>query len=275
MYAEGKVHDRSAEVAGRGVNPFDNEIRLSVLGPLEAHRDGVDRAPRTPKLLQLLAMLVIRPGRIVHVDSIISELWPSHPPRTARTTLSTYVYHLRRCIDDAEADDSLLVTRAPGYMLRVSPDQVDVHTFGLLLQRGRDLQNRGLHAEAAEAYRQALDLSTGSPLANVPCGPTLSTYTMEVLEELRRAQHLMIEAEIAAGRHRELIGELRSLTAENPLDEALHAQLMVVLGRSGRRSDAMAVYRGLRAQLSTELGVEPCDGIQLLHRDLLSEGELH
>lgn len=276
MYVEGEVGNRSAGTVRSGPRTVDGDVRFAVLGPLEARCGDVDLAPSRPKILQLLAMLVIRPRRIVSVDSIVGELWPNEPPRTARTTLNSYVYHLRRRIDRdpaTPAGESLLATRAPGYALRIEPAQVDAHVFAALLRQARDLHDQGCHAEAAEACRGALGLCTGPPLANVPCGPLLTAYTMEILEELRTARHLLIEAEIAAGRHRGLIGELRSLIAENPLDEALHGQLMVALGRSGRRSDALAVFRQLRGRLAVELGVEPCDMLQLLHHDLLSEGE--
>ncbi|WP_368660759.1 BTAD domain-containing putative transcriptional regulator [Amycolatopsis sp. Hca4] len=247
-----------------------------VLGPLGVLHDGVDCTPTAPKVLQLLALLVMRPGKMVHVDSITQELWPSGPPRTVRTTLHTYVYHLRRCFEQhslADGTEDMLVTKAPGYLFRIDPSQVDVHRFGLMQQEAQDLLRRNQHAAAAARFRAALDLWSGPPLANIHCGPVLLPYTMELLEQRRNALHMLIEAEITSGNHRELIGELRSLAAGNPLDEALHGQLMRVLGRSGRRSDAMAVYRSLRKRLSEELGVEPCDEVQLLHHDLISEGD--
>ncbi|SDX62206.1 DNA-binding transcriptional activator of the SARP family [Amycolatopsis xylanica] len=251
-------------------------VRFNVLGPLEVLKDGVDYAPTTPKVLRLLAMLVTRPGKIVHVDSIMHELWANDPPRTVRTTMHTYVHHLRRCIEQnglADDAESLLVTKPPGYLMRIDPEQVDVFGFQRLHLRGRELLRRREYAGAATAFRSALDLWSGPPLSNVHCGPVLSGYVVELLEQRRSALSLRIEAEIRGGMHLELIGELRTLVAGNPLDESLHGQLMRVLGRSGRRSDAMAFYRQLRARLNDELGVEPCDELQLLHHELLAEGE--
>ncbi|MEU0793628.1 AfsR/SARP family transcriptional regulator [Amycolatopsis sp. NPDC005961] len=256
--------------------PADGDVRFSVLGPLEVLRDGVDYAPSAPKVLSLLAVLVMRPGKMVHIDTLIRELWSDNPPRTVRTTLHTYVYHLRRCIvEHGLADDAekLLVTKQSGYTFNIDPSQVDIHRFVQLQQTGYERQGTGDYAGAAEACRTALDLWTGPPLANLHCGPVLSAYRTELLELRRSVLHLRIEAEIVSGRHRELIGELRSLATGSPLDETLHGQLMRALGRSGRRSDAMAVYRMLRTRLAGELGVEPCDDLQLLHRDLISEGD--
>jgi DNA-binding SARP family transcriptional activator len=251
-------------------------VRFTVLGPLEVLRDGIDHAPTTPKVLQLLAVLMMHPGKMVHIDTLIRELWSDNPPRTVRTTLHTYVYHLRRCIEQnnlATDAEELLSTRQSGYTLHIDPAQVDVHDFDRLHELGYERQDAGDHAAAADAYRAALHLWSGVPLANLPCGPVLSAYRTELLEQKRSVLHLRFEAEIVSGRHRELIGELRSLTTGSPLDETLHAQLMRVLGRSGRRSDAMAVYRRLRSRLANELGVEPCDDVQLLHRELISEGD--
>jgi DNA-binding SARP family transcriptional activator len=256
--------------------PDHGGVRFSVLGPLEVLRHGVDYAPSAPKVLSLLAVLVMRPGKMIHIDTLIRELWSDNPPRTVRTTLHTYVYHLRRCIvqNRLAADaEKMLATKQSGYTFNIDPSQVDTYRFGQLQQLGFERQSAGDHAGAADACRAALDLWSGPPLANVYCGPVLSAYRTELLEQRRSVLHLRIEAEIVSGRHRELIGELRSLTTGSPLDETLHGQLMRALGRSGRRSDAMAVYRRLRTRLAGELGVEPCDDLQLLHRELISEGD--
>lgn len=276
MYSEETLSDGFAGVPRQPGSAAARMVRFAVLGPLGVQRGGVDHAPTSPKLLQLLALLAVRPGRIVTSDTIVQELWAGVPPRSVRTTLHTYIYHLRRCIDaDGPAGnaETMLATKAPGYVLRVDAEQVDLFRFGRLRQEGLELQRRGRHAEAAHRYRAALRLWSGPPFSNVHCGPVLSAYAVELDEQRRGTQHLRIEAEIAGGHHRELIGELCSLSAANPLDEALHVQLMRVLGRSGRRSDAVSVYRDLRRRLTDELGVEPCDELQLLHRDLLSEGE--
>ncbi|RZQ61141.1 AfsR/SARP family transcriptional regulator [Amycolatopsis suaedae] len=252
-----------------------DEVTFTLLGPVEVLRDGADHAPTTPKVRQLLALLLTRPGEVIHIDSIIQELWANRPPRSVRTTVHTYVHHLRRIMEQlGYAPDAVLVTRTPGYQLRIAPAQVDVSAFHRECQQGRDLLRRQEFLEAAARFRAAQAVWSGPPLANVHCGPLLTAYGVQLLEQRRHAQDLRIEAEISGGAHRELIGELRALAAANPLDEGVHGQLMRVLGRSGRRSDAMASYRQLRARLNEELGVEPCGELQLLHRQLLSDGHL-
>ncbi len=263
--------------SGHGLGGARNtQVTFTLLGPLAVLKNGQDCTPTAPKIMQLLAMLVLRPGKVVQFDSIIEELWGSAPPRRVRTTVQTYVYQVRRCIEanglapDAEA---LLATRPAGYVFRIDPEQVDVFTFQHLCREGRELLDEGRYAEAARSFRTALDMWSGPALAGVNCGSVLSAYAVDLQEQRRAAQHLRVEAEIEGGLHRELIGELRSLAASNPFDEMLHGQLMRVLGRSGRRSDAMATYRQLRARLTAELGVEPCDELQSLHHELLSVGE--
>jgi DNA-binding SARP family transcriptional activator len=272
MYSTKNLADGTVMVPDRPEQASGIDTGFTVLGPLALVRDGVDYAPTTPKLLQLLALLVLRPGKMVHADAIAQELWAGKPPRTMRTTMHTYVYHLRRCLDE-HGLGSLLETKAPGYVFRIDPAQVDVFRFGQLHQEGQELLREEQYAAAVERFRSALDVWNGPPLANVPSGPMLLPYTVELLEQRRTTMHMLFEAEIASGHHRELIGELRAVTAGNPLDEALHGQLMRVLGRSGRRSDAMLVYRTLRKRLSEELGVEPCADLQILHHDLISEGD--
>ncbi|SFB25243.1 DNA-binding transcriptional activator of the SARP family [Amycolatopsis marina] len=259
---------------------FDDEpsgvVTFTLLGPVEVRKGGQDYAPTAPKMLQLLALLLMRPGKIVQIDSIIEELWANDPPRSVRTTMQTYVYQLRKCIEHnglATDGEELLVTRTPGYAFKIDPAQVDVFAFELRCRQGRQLLDEGRFDQAAAAFRAALSLWSGAPMANVNCGSVLSAYAVELQEQRRNAQHLRIQSEIEGGMHRDLIGELRSLVTSNPLDEGLHGQLMRVLGRSGRRSDAMATYRQLRARLNNELGVDPCDELQSLHHQLLSAKE--
>lgn len=248
-------------------------LTFTLLGPLEVHKDGHYVAPSAPKPLQLLAMLLTSPKRLVPSDSLIEELWSSCPPRSVRTTLQTYVYQLRKTFERSGLvlrGEELLVTKPLGYLLQVDPVQVDVFGFQQEYRQGRRLLGAGRYDDAAERFHRALAVWSGPALANVNCGPLLSAFAVDLQEQRRNARHLRIEAEIEGGLHRELIGELRSLAASDPLDEGVHGQLMRVLGRSGRRSEAMEAYRQIRGTLDSELGVEPGADLQRLYVDLLS-----
>lgn len=264
------------EAHGRQRDEAADDVAFTLLGPLEVLKNGVNFAPSAPKILQLLGMLLMRPGKVVHVDAIIQELWADDPPRSVRTTMQTYVYQLRKCIERhglAEHSETLLVTRSPGYAFHIDPSQLDVTEFQQLCRAGRDSMAAHRYDDAAQSFRSALGLWTGPALANVQCGALLTAYAVDLQEQRRAAHHLRIQAEIEAGNHRELIGELKFLVSTNPLDEGLHGQLIRVLARSGRRSDAMEIYRLLRTRLHAELGVEPCAELQALHHGLLSAGD--
>jgi DNA-binding SARP family transcriptional activator len=274
-------------IAGSGVTGLsraphplsDNSAspRFSLLGPVEVRKDDRDYAPTAPKTLQLLALLLMRSGHLVHTDSIIHEVWSEEPPRSVRTGVQTLVYQLRRCMQDAGLGASgrrVLATRGPGYVLRVEPGHIDVVVFRQLVAQGQEAFHAGQYEEAARLLRSGLDLWSDTPLANVPCGPVLSSYVVELQEQLRAARFLRIQAEIEAGRAQDLIAELRALVSSDPLDEGSHAQLMQVLGSAGRRSEALALYRQLRERLIEELGLEPCEQVQQLHYDLLRAGGL-
>ncbi|CAM4010245.1 AfsR/SARP family transcriptional regulator [Kibdelosporangium persicum] len=248
------------------------DVTFTVLGQLRMVSADKDVAPTTPKLLQVLAVLLTRPGQVVQTETIQRELWRDRLPRSAQPTLQTYIYQLRSLFRQAGLTgqpDRLLVTRRLGYVLRIEPWQVDVHRFQQLCRDGRMLMADCRFGEAAARLRSALDLWSGPPLANVQHGPVLSAYTIDLQEQRRNAQILRIQAEVESGQHRELIGELRSLADTNPLDESVYAQLIRVLDRSGRRGDALHAYRRLRTHLNEELGLEPGAELQRLHQHLI------
>lgn len=250
--------------------------RLSLLGPVRVQTEDRDHTPTAPKLRQLLALLMMRSGHTLHPDAIVHELWSREaPPRNVRSCVQTLVYQLRRCLDDAGPAASgrhVLAVRPPGYVLRVQPHQLDVVVFQQLVRQGQEAFHAGQFEQAARLLRAGLGLWSGEPMAGVRLGPVLSAYALELQEQRRTTRFLRIQADIEAGRDAELIGELRALVTDDPLDEGAHAQLMQVLGRVGRRSEALALYRQLRERLIDELGLEPCDTVQQRHREVLRAG---
>ncbi|SBT66113.1 DNA-binding transcriptional activator of the SARP family [Micromonospora sediminicola] len=254
------------------------KVRFNLLGPLEIVADNGRAATlSTPKVCQVLALLLIRPNEIVSVGALVEELWADHPPRSAVTTLQTYVYHARRIFAQQELvrpDRELLVTRPPGYLVDVTEDEVDAAVFIRLTRRGRTLLDDGRLEEASRVLREALDLWRGAALANVSAGTVLRGQITH-LEELKiRAIELRMEAEQRLGRHRELIPELRALVCAYPLNEWFHAQLITALNRSGRRAEALQAYHDLRRILDEELGVLPTPEVQQLQLELLNIGHL-
>src|SRR5688572_5780314 len=227
------------------------ELDVRLLGPIEAERDGLSLALGGPKPRALLAVLALEPGRVVSVDRLVEALWPGDPPETATHAVQVYVSQLRKALGP------VLTTRAPGYELELDPDRVDVHRFVRLAQDGRAALEAGDPASAEGALRDALALWRGPALADFLYEPFAQTEIAR-LEELRTvALEERIEADLALGRHAELVSELEALVAAQPLRERPRTQLMLALYRSGRQADALAAYRTARETLVVELGIDP------------------
>ncbi|MEL5958277.1 BTAD domain-containing putative transcriptional regulator [Streptomyces sp. CLV115] len=249
-------------------------MRFRILGPLEVRAPqgaAGDLTPRAAKIRVVLATLLVRANEIVSVDSLIDELWGENPPRTATTTLQVYVSQLRKLLHEADAEfgRDALVTRPPGYELRIDPAQLDLTVFEELHGRSRELMEQQNHRTASDLQRQALGLWRGPLLSDTPHGPLLDATAVRLAEVRTAALEQCIRAELHLGRHRELIGELQSVVAELPLREEFHAHLMVALYRSGRQADALQVFGRLRRGLVDELAIEPGRSLQALHQRIL------
>ena len=187
-------------------------MRFRLLGPLEI-RAGEDwLGIGAPKWRAVLAALLINGGQIVPADVLINEVWPDTPPAKAGNLISIYVLRLRRLLGDT--DSTLLVTRAPGYLLRLAPGDTDAQVFESLVREGRRAYAGGDPERAAAQLAEALALWHGSPLADVP-PTTLVETEAERLTELRLdAAELRVMAELACGSHAQVIPELRRLLAD-------------------------------------------------------------
>lgn len=250
-------------------------LRFQVLGPLEVFDEDRVCTPTPPKVNRVLALLLFRANQVVSIDSLIEELWGEHPPQSAIGTAQTYIYQLRRFLDprdDRAPEQEWLITKAPGYLTRVSGHQLDVTAFEALSRQGRQLLERGHPEQASHLLRRALDLWKGPILANIRRGGLLEAHAIHLEEERMRTLELRIQADAELGRHRELIGEMRSLVAIHPLNEWFHGQLIVALSHSGRRGEALQAYQDLRLVLSNQLGLDPQPELQRLHQEVLSHG---
>ncbi|MEV5177365.1 BTAD domain-containing putative transcriptional regulator [Streptomyces flaveolus] len=240
-----------------------------MLGSLQVLVGDQDITPTAPKQRQVLALLVLRRNSIVRVDEFITELWGDNPPSSAMTTLQTYIYKLRRIFAEHGAHD-LLRTSAAGYTLSIPDSATDVHRFGELVDEGKGLLADGHAEEAGARLAQALDMWTGTALMDVESGELLYAYAVR-LEEVRfQALELRIDADLRTGRQIELVSELKVLVSEHPLHEWFHAALMTALHQSGRRYEALEVFRTLRANLVRQLKLEPGPEVTALHQKMLS-----
>jgi DNA-binding SARP family transcriptional activator len=241
-------------------------MEFRILGPLEAWHEGGEVSLGGRKLRALLAVLLLHPNEVVPTDRLIDELWGEDSPERAAAALRVNVSRLRKALPQ-----DVLTTRSPGYVIRVEPDALDLHRFERLVDEGRSLLARGLAADASERLRDALSLWRGPPLADFAYESFAQTAIAR-LEEIRLAAvELRIDADLALGRHDELVGELETLVAEHPLRERLRRHLMTALYRSGRQAEALDAYKDARRALVDELGIEPSTALQELERAILRQ----
>jgi DNA-binding SARP family transcriptional activator len=248
-------------------------LEFRVLGPLEVWREGRPLRVGGVRQRGLLVALLLNANEVVSAERLIEELYGSDPSGTAANALQAQVSRLRRLLDEGAENggEGVVVTRAPGYLLRVDQEQVDVARFERLAAEGRDALAAGDPVRAAGLLREALGLWRGPALVDVP-SVELVQAEVRRLEELRLAALTdRIEGDLAAGRGSELVPELEGLVAANPLQERLRGQLMLALYRAGRQADALAVYRDTREFLSEELGLEPSKALQQLERAILTQ----
>lgn len=248
---------------------------IQVLGTLRVMNGDDDCTPTPPKMRSVLALLALNANRVVGVGALIEELWGAEPPRSAVTTVQTYIYHLRQLFYSARLDEpgrQLLVTRQPGYLLQIGSRQVDAEVFESLVRKGRTHLELDEPRQAALVLEEALGMWTGPALADVPLGSALTAHAVRLEERRISALELRIEADIRLGRYHDLAGELRQLVHTHPLNEWFHGQLIRVLGGTGRRGEALQAYQALRAVLRDELGIDPSPALQRLQQQLLTAG---
>jgi len=227
-------------------------LEFRILGPLEVLADGRPLNIGGQKQRAVLAMLLLKPNRVVAAGRLMDAVWEDDPPDTATKAIQVYVSQLRKLLGSDR-----LETKAPGYRLRIDDGELDV-------DRVRRLADEGAYDEALTHWR-------GRPLADLSSLRFAEAAAAE-LEELRLSLlEQRIEHALAVGRHLTVLGELESLVAAHPLRERLRAQLMLALYRSGRQAEALEAYQAARNSLVDELGIEPSRSLRELHQAILNQ----
>jgi len=239
-------------------------VDFRILGLLEVAREGEPLALGAVQQRALLAVLVLHRGEVVSVGRLVDELWGERVPAAAAKTVQVYVSHLRKALGGG-----VIVTQGRAYRLAVAPEQVDAVRFEALRAEGRRALASGDAARAKERLCSALGLWRGEPLAEFAYEPFAQAAIARLQDARLAALEDRIEADLALGADGELIGEIESLIASNPLQERLRGQLMLALYRAGRQADALAVYRQTSELLREELGLEPSRLLQELERSIL------
>nr|WP_196790310.1 AfsR/SARP family transcriptional regulator [Streptomyces caniscabiei] len=247
------------------------------MGALSVRENGVSVVPTAPKPRQVLALLALNADQVVSVATLIEELWGETPPRSARTTLQTYVLQLRELIAEALAHDEnerctakdILTTVPGGYRLESRGGTVDFREFERRAGAGYRAMDAEDYTGAARRLADALSLWNGQVLTDIQAGHQIDMEIRRLEEARLCALDQRIEADLRLGRHRELLSELTVLVKQYRMHESLHGQFMLALHRSGRRGEALSVYQRLRATLVAELGLEPSTALSRLQRSVL------
>ena len=243
-------------------------IDYRLLGPTEVGLNGHPVDIGGQKQRALLTILVLSANVAVSRDVLVDRLWGEHPPAGAQHTLAVYVSRLRKTLEPA-AGGPVVLARPGAYVLRAAEEHIDIRRFERLAAQGRRALEDGAPDRAAADLREALALWRGAPLSDVS-QERFAQGEIARLDEMRAGViEDRIDADLALGRHGDLVGELQALVGAHPLRERLYQQLMIALYRCGRQAEALAVYQSARRTLVQELGIEPSPGLRRVERAIL------
>jgi DNA-binding SARP family transcriptional activator len=246
-------------------------LRVRVLGPVRALRDGQEVRLGPPRQRAVLAVLALRAGQVVSRSDLVDAVWGEQPPASAENGIHTYVKGLRRALEparEARAPGVLLASSRPGYVLTLQPGCLDTDEFDRHRERAARCHAAGDLTGERAALEAALDLWDGAALLGVP-GPFAEAQRTRLAELRLTALEDRLEVLLAQGLHDGAVAELAGLTQEHPLRERLRGLHMVALCRAGRQAEAISAYHETRTLLADELGVDPGQQLQQLYQRIL------
>ncbi len=244
-------------------------MEFRILGPVEARTERGPVALGGVKPRAVLAFLLLHANEPVSADRLALALWGDDAPGGAVKTVQVHVSRLRKALGDGE----IVETTPAGYRLRVRPGELDAERFEGLVEDGRHALEAGQPDRAAALLREALGLWRGSPIAELGFEPFARTEIARLEEQRLAALEARVEADLAAGRDAEVIGELQQLVARHPTRERLAGHLMLALYRCGRQAEALESYQKARRVLVEEMGIEPGPELRRLQDAILRQDE--
>jgi YVTN family beta-propeller protein len=246
-------------------------VEFRVLGPLEVRDNGRTLELGGAKQRAVLALLLLHPNEVISLDRLIDTIWGERAPETAPAAVHGSISRLRKTLEPDGAPYRVLQTKAPGYLFAGGAENVDRHRFERLATEGRAALAEGDAGRASELLSKALGLWRGSVLADVANAIADRTELDRLEEERLTVLEERVAADLALGRHAELVPELEALVARAPVRERLRGPLMLALYGTGRQADALAVYREGRAILDETLGIAPSNELRELERRILQQ----
>ncbi|WP_433724414.1 BTAD domain-containing putative transcriptional regulator [Nocardia sp. CA-129566] len=234
------------------------QIDVRVLGPVQLLVDAQQLLVGGRKPRAMLAMLTINRQQVVSTEALANAVWDGNPPKAYTNSLQVFVSRLRKHLESAGADPTILRTVAPGYRLDISDAECDVGRYASARQAGRAASKSGDPAVAAAHLQRALDQWSGTALADLLGIRYTDDVSTAMEEERLSTASERISADLLCGKASDVVGELRTLTDEHRFRERLWGQLITALYLSGRQVDALEACRRVRAILADELGIDPC-----------------
>jgi DNA-binding SARP family transcriptional activator len=254
-----------------GLPVVGGRIEFRILGQLEVARDGKVIALGGAKQQAVIALLALHSPNPISRDRLIEELWGERPPPSALHAVQVHISGIRAALRKGGGSDQVVRTSSAGYVLDVGEDQIDARCFERLVRRGQDAAAKDPE-RARHDLEEALALWRGSPLEGSLRGVD-ATLEADRLDELHTAAaECLFDIRLDRGEDAELVDVLKAMVARHPLRERLCRQLMLALYRSGRQSEALAAYRGVRASLD-ELGLLPSRELRDLEQAILRHDE--
>src|SRR3954471_2734224 len=251
----------------------DRGMQIQVLGPLEVRQAGGLVALGGVKQRAVLAMLALRVNEVVPSEWLVEGLWGEQAPPSATNAVQVYVSRLRKALRAAAAAEpapaAVLQRRGPGYRLELDPERLDLYRFQRLAREGVQALPAA-PGRAANRLREALGLWRGGAPGGFAHAPFARAEVPRLEQQHLAALEAWVQAELALGRHAELIGELEARVARHPLHEGLHRLLMLGLYHCGRQAEALETYRRAHHILAEELGIEPGRALQQLQAAILT-----
>jgi DNA-binding SARP family transcriptional activator len=235
-----------------------------LLGPVEVLVDNKSVSISAPRQKTVLALLLAECGKVVSVERLVDALWPEGPPPTARSQIQITISALRRLIGG-----DVILTRAPGYLIEVPAETIDLNRFESLAADAAIAAEDGQLDYAVRLLRSALAIWSGQALEGAR-GDVTSAIAARINERRIYILQKRIRWELQLGRHSELVGELREYVAGDPLNEGFRGWLALALYRAGRQSDALHVLRDGRKLLADEMGLDPGGELRRLEHAILT-----
>ncbi|HEV7804202.1 MAG TPA: BTAD domain-containing putative transcriptional regulator [Solirubrobacteraceae bacterium] len=238
-----------------------------ILGPIDVRNASGAVTLGGNKPRAVLAVLLLHANEPVSAERLALALWGEDAPGGAVKTVQVHVSRLRKALGDPD----VIATSPAGYCLRVRPGELDAARFERLVEAGRRALADSQPEDAASLLREALELWRGPALAELALEPFAGSEIARLEEQRLAALELRVEADLAAGRHAEVVGELQRLVSEHPIRERLAGQLMLALYRCGRQAEALEAYGASRRVLVEQMGVEPGPQLRDLHQAILRQ----